>query len=298
MKDLLYENEKNEIESFVRFVVSTYFGKKRNLSTGLLAQIYEQFDRLIELDSIKDKRYKEKAREVLDRFYKIICKPDVFEKLKYSQITKKDFLDLYMEEISGFPKRKYEMRDLYREDMISRTSKTSQDKKVKFTLKQSKFEHQYYDKLGRLVILSIIGNLAYEEWNGLNSSLTAYKVKRENDDGSFSEYTVFSNIIIPEMENEDYKDAVLNELLSEKNITLSNCAGYIGEIEQPKCQGDSRDNVGSQNSKAGIYQYRINQKYILTYNSTDVSASIDFENSKKEKAKQGYTLNQDKGTSR
>lgn len=292
MKNVSDEYEKR-IESFVSFVLKDYFGRRDRLSKELLSQIHDEINRLVEAERVHDKAFKEKLKAALDRSYEIICKPEVLEKIKSSQITREDFIAMYMHEICGLQKRKYDMKDLYRDDMISRACKTSDKKKVGFFSKPSKVAHQYYDKFGRLVIFSSIGSLAYEEWNGVNASLNAYKVKRENEDGTFSEYTVLSNIIIPEMENEDYKDAVLNELLSEENITLSNCAGYIGKIEKRKYQNDSIDTVGSQITSPSGYQYRINEKYVLSYNPTEVSASIDFENSRRE-----YTLNKDEETSR
>lgn len=70
------------------------------------------------------------------------------------------------------------------------------------------------------------------------------------------------------MDNPEYRDAVLSELLGENNISLSNAGGYIGMISRQNNKLARRE----QETVAGVYTFRINDKYCIEYDSEDLSA--------------------------
>ena len=75
------------------------------------------------------------------------------------------------------------------------------------------------------------------------------------------------------MDDVQYRDAVLEELLSDDNILLSNCNGYIGEIElDPK----EKEPEEQQLETSTRFKYRIDNKYIISYNSTPLTAVIEY----------------------
>ena len=73
------------------------------------------------------------------------------------------------------------------------------------------------------------------------------------------------------MENLEYREAVLGELLSKNNIELSNTGGYIGEIVGVS-KSTNEFKVGSEKTIASDYFYRVNSQYALTYRSEEIAA--------------------------
>lgn len=68
----------------------------------------------------------------------------------------------------------------------------------------------------------------------------------------------------------EYKQAIVDELLSRENIKLSNSKGYIGEI----VRNDSENGVkpGEERKEPGIYQYGVSEKFCLQYSREDAIA--------------------------
>ena len=77
------------------------------------------------------------------------------------------------------------------------------------------------------------------------------------------------------MDNPEYKYAVLSELLSYNNIELSNSEGYIGEIRNVPNDSEKFE-VESERENSRNYEYRVNDKYMLVYDSTDLDAVMRY----------------------
>ena len=101
-----------------------------------------------------------------------------------------------------------------------------------------------------------------------------YKVQKEQENGEFSEDYVYSNILIANMDEPEYREAVLDELLSDNNIGLSNSGGYVGEIALEPREGKD-DKLYTEKQKDGRYTYRVSENYVLAYEEEAVTAAIN-----------------------
>lgn len=140
------------------------------------------------------------------------------------------------------------------------TSKGQEFKAVKYMPKEEPVT--IYEDEG--ISIQAIGTLNFKHPTGLADYITKYRVKRENGMAE-----VYSSIIAPDMqEDELYRQAVLDVLLSENNIKLSNCDGYIGTIEEID-HTDKED-------------YVINSKYCLNSEITEATAVHEYARMMKE----------------
>ena len=88
-----------------------------------------------------------------------------------------------------------------------------------------------------------------------------YIETNQDKKGKTSTYKVFSNIVIPKMHDDmDYRAAVLDVLLDERNIEESNCGGYIGRIADIRVDSS----------------IPANDKYALIFDENDASAVMKF----------------------
>lgn len=113
------------------------------------------------------------------------------------------------------------------------------------------------------------GTLTYKDMTGVEDigGLPYYKIDVQDKKGKISTYKIFSHINIEKMETDvDYRSAVLEVLLDEKNMTKTNCGGYIGSIEPVEVGKSSSDTV------------KANSKYSLVFDSTEASAVVKLRN--------------------
>ena len=136
--------------------------------------------------------------------------------------------------------------------------------------------HIYENDEGRKFIITAQGLLMYEEWNGIDSYVDMYRIQQEIEPGTdqYWDDIVYTNILINEMSDEHYKELVLNELLDRDNIKGAKCGGYIGEIVKQKAV-DEDDTIHSERRSRNAYLYRIDDEYVLKYDATDVTASMN-----------------------
>lgn len=119
-----------------------------------------------------------------------------------------------------------------------------------------------------------IGTLTHKDWRGVEdlAGLSYYKIERTDEKGKVYTYKVFSHIDIGMMEDDiDYREAVLYSLLDEKNMTKTNCGGYIGSIKTVKEAKGADDSV------------KVNGRYSLVFDSTDATVVGMLRNMVKEK---------------
>lgn len=126
-----------------------------------------------------------------------------------------------------------------------------------------------------------LGKVTHTDWRGVEDlvGLPYYKIQKVDEKGRIKEYKVFTHINIGEMKNKDneaYKNAVLEVLLDERNMTKTNCGGYIGSIESVEKGNHSLDAV------------KANDKYSLVFDKIDATVVAKLRqiiNEKKEQAK-------------
>lgn len=285
MKSEEFHNEFNNI-SFLDTLIQ---GSIRTIKKGQndLNKLYEGYKKLLE-NQIKSTPEKEeeckKLLEILEKTYKIFSDQEMTDIIIKNNITHKQFISKYGEkilgeELLGDNNRKYDISDKFNPNLIAYEDKEKQTRKVEFVPRKG-VEHVYIDNIGKQVSIQEIGKLYFKEWNGLNSDISKYRVMKQIEKNNYEIYEVFSNIKIIMMENPEYRAAVLDELLSKKNIQLSKAGGYVGEIvDAIKTNNDNKMNNGK-STKNDEY-YLINSKYAIAYHLEEIAATMIYEMNQK-----------------
>ena len=105
------------------------------------------------------------------------------------------------------------------------------------------------------IIIEKIGTLNYKQLTACMDYITKYRITKDD-----KEYEVYTTILSEDMKiNEQYRKSVLEVLLGDNNVELSNCFGYVGTISDKNA-----DSV-----------YDIDSEYFLTAN--EVEATVVYE---------------------
>ena len=278
MEKNLKKSTSSEIESLLKIITNGLFNMRNSLDESKLQRFFDNLRRGMlaqKAHATKNNENFDRVDKVIDSYEAMIKEKGIINEIKTSGMSQKEFLEAHREAILGDHKRKYNMSDLYNETLIKKANKWTDRKRVMLNPNDFGVEYHYLDSTGKKITITDLGSLEYQEWNDIRYSLNLYRVQRKSESGLDYDCKVLSNIIIPEMSQDEYKNAVLNELLSENNISLSNCGGYIGEIIR-KPKEDTLDIVGGEKQDENSYEYRVNNSYVLAYDATAVSAAIDF----------------------
>lgn len=266
------------INELFEAMVKLYVGqmKRKNFSESDAMHIYQlaigQIRKRIE-EEPENSEYCAKMCEVADKFYGLVTDPKVIDEITSKRMGASEFMQLYRSSILGDEQRKYDMSDLFRRDYVVDADNEQSGEMGKRILYMPKTgaEHRYVDDDGKRISIEEIGRLYMGEWNGIRRDIPRYRVQREFDNNQYLTDYVYSNIRISDMDDEDYRRAVLQELLGDNNITLSNTGGYVGEIaDMPEEM--KNEAVGTQLELDGEYFYKVNDKYALRYDGVDLSA--------------------------
>ena len=266
---------RDEEHRLLNFLVQVYFNRITSSKEDTTSAIYSF---LSGLANSKREEYtvSKPKKAIIDSFFEIVGQPEVNVAIRTRKLTKEEFIEKYQEKILGDNKRKYSMNDLYSDGLVEKDTAKPYSKKTIFIPAREKIEHSFSDESNETVKITFLGTLYFKEWNGTRGSINKYKIQRKNKENDFPEEDVYTDIIMPKMEEPEYRKAVFNELLSYNNIKLSNCGGYIGKIEQaPRNFMDNSESREVQDSYG--YSYRISDKYILHYDATEVTAAINFQ---------------------
>lgn len=283
------ENNSYEFDNILSLILNMYWSSiltksatdidgKHNDAMNLIALLKKS-----DLDESKEYR---RLKEILTKIHRILKDEQTIKKIQSGEISKNTFLKQYSEEIFGDEKRKYNMRDLYCSDIIAKDKSTNPKFRLAYKTSSSKEEHFYKDSKGTIISIKHLGDLFYEEFNGVRSDIAKYKIKKGITPGEYEERIVYSRINISMMEKEEYRTAVLEELLSENNIRLSGCEGYIGEIK-PIPMKDNDNQVSEEHIETYSYSYRVNNEYDLIYEAAPISAVINYSLLEKERKEKG-----------
>lgn len=266
---------RDEEHRLLNFLVQVYFNRITSSKEDTTSAIYSF---LSGLANSKREEYtvSKPKKAIIDSFFEIVGQPEVNVAIRTRKLTKEEFIEKYQERILGDNKRKYSMNDLYSDGLVEKDTAKPYSKKTIFIPAREKIDHSFSDESNETVKITFLGTLYFKEWNGTRASINKYKIQRKNKENDFPEEDVYTDIIMPKMEEPEYRKAVLNELLSYNNIKLSNCGGYIGKIEQaPRNVMDNSESREVQDSYG--YSYRISDKYILHYDATELTAAINFQ---------------------
>ena len=249
----------------------------KNVINGSIARIkvqkkdidkfYNGFEKIIYNQMENAPEWKDKGNDLinlLERLRTLFKDDEIIKIINEHNITGDQILSIYGDSLLGDDKREYNMSGKFNKD-LNETSISS------YTEAQDNKTQRYVNIDGNEIDIQRIGRLTYKEWNGAVSSINKYKVLQKSSDGEEFEREVFTDINLSLMEDPEYIEAVFAELLSYNNIELSNVGGYIGKVVKVPKTTDEFE-VQSEKEIAGNYCYRINDKYMLTYDSAELDA--------------------------
>lgn len=283
-------------EDFFNMLVQIYLGQMKRPSFYKDNNHYKIYE--LAVKTIRARIEKDPEREsyywgmfdIANRFYEFVSNPKMRDEIIKNDVKMSDFTRLYREEILGDNKRQYDMSKMFKEDYIAKAQdkKTGELRRKVLYMAKTCTPHKYADKRGNEITIEEIGKLYMEEWNGIKSDITRYRIQKLISENQYMIYEVFSNIRICDMENPEYREAVLQELLSDNNMTLANAGGYIGEIVKTPKELEGVKIGEETTTKVNSYYYKIGNEYSLEYNPTDLSAVMlhDREQKRKEKEEQ------------
>lgn len=246
--------------------VILYLNQFKNKGAVEVKETYIQLMNALRNDSYKNLEEYERKAEIIRECY------DLFNSHQFRtsitpQMSNAEIYDLYLETKLDDKKRKYDMSELFNPDLIG--YKKNGGTAIRTVAEISKEGEEIFllDSLGRKITIKPIGALGYENALKTRSNCTKYLITKQGTEKSADEYEVYSEINFQLLSsNEEYRRAVTNELLSDRNIKLSKANGYIGKIEQ--AQGElAKEKLTSQD-----YIYQVSDNFALHYDAEELSA--------------------------
>lgn len=279
-------------EKFLFTVMNQFMNKD---SQGV-RRSYDGFINLIKAGQEKDLKNgaehnysaDEEKRKILEMCLDMFRNSEIRDLITKGNLGVNQVFSMFKERILGDNKRQYDISSLYDESIIADRS-DNEGKCVKF-IKEDGIENSFTDLNKQTVRIKCIGRLQYKNQFGEESYVTKYKVTKPTKGNEAETFEVYSNIIIPEMTgNAEYKEVVLNELLSENNIKLSNASGYIGAIAE-----DHSMNVGTEDKNRTRYKYKASPNYMLLCETDEASAVMEYEREEKTKSEQPNDIGEER----
>lgn len=272
------ENKGSSVKGLVGFMITTCFSRLAQSNDMRKIELYrEKIKEMLDMEQRQHRGEEERysyLKDTVDSFFDYVESDEVLADIRAGKLGKPDLQDRFLEDIMNIPKRKYDMRDLYKQELISSSRNNPELKNVRVLLRNDGIEHAFTDEHGKSVLLTDVGTIAYEEWGGVRADLSLYQLQKERPNGVFTHDIICTRVIIPEMENQDYRNAVLKELFSDENIKYSNANSYIGQISRmPK--HDKSDLPRTEKQDSFRYIYRIDDNYVLEYDATELTAVVE-----------------------
>lgn len=272
------ENKGSSVKGLIAFMVTTCFSRLAQLRDMRKIELYrEKIKEMLDMEQRQHRGEEERysyLKDTVDSFFDYVESDEVLADIRAGKLGKPDLQDRFLEDIMNIPKRKYDMRDLYKQELISSSRNNPELKNVRVLLQNNGIEHVFVDENGRRVLLTYVGAIDYEEWGGMRADLSLYQLQKEGPNGEFTHDIVCTRVVIPEMENPDYRNAVLKELFSDENIKNANASSYIGQISKVPKQ-DKSDLPRTERQDSFRYTYRIDDNYVLEYDATELTAVIE-----------------------
>lgn len=208
----------------------------------------------------------EKKKKLIEDCYDMFRNPKIRKSITKTT-TNDEIYDLFLEIKLDDRKRKYDMSELFNPDLIG--SKVKDDLAVRTVIEMDKKgkETVLLDSRKRKITIMPIGAVGYDNAFGKRSDCTKYLISKQITGEDVEEYVVYSDINFQLLSsNEEYRKAVTEELLSDRNIKLSNANGYIGKIEP------AQEEISTEKLTTEGYSYQISGNYELCYDAEELSA--------------------------
>lgn len=265
------------VKGLVGFLITTCFSRLNNQNHEKVEAYRGKIKEMLNMEERQHRGEEQRynyLRDTVDSFFDYVESEEITRKVQSGKLSKAELEDGFLEDIMNIPKRKYDMRDLYSPGLISSYRENPNFKKVRVLLRNDGSQQVYIDDDGRRIILTDVGTVEYEEWGGMRADLSMYQLQKERPNGAFTQNIVCTKVIIPDMEEPGYRDAVLKELFSDENISKSNVSSYIGQISRRK-KSNSSDLPRTERQTASEYTYRIDNNYVLEYDATELTAVVE-----------------------
>lgn len=176
-----------------------------------------------------------------------------------------ELTDRLSEIVLGDLKRKYNMSDKCTTGML----KTGTPVRLKMV--QNGLNVFAQDSFGNTITIEHIGTLEYDTLSS-NEYICQYRITKQTSQNNSKTYDVFSYIDLNALnEDENYRKAVIENLLSDNNIEFSNANGYIGKINNTT-ESQKQLNVGEEIDDTSYYRYQISPEYALEYDGERIEA--------------------------
>lgn len=277
VKDKIMKNE-NKRDVILEFIFSKYI-------TG--ADIESACQSLIQ------KTHSEERKKVLQNCIDLFSDPYAQQKIEEIQKAEQpknnsEFIQLllatFAEDIFDYEKRQYDMSGNYKGNKIKTITQPNgvAHKDISFhniskdtppfILHLEDNDVIMFEHIGTLKLTPISSNI--------NKTVDQFRIKFMASNGNQQVYTVFTNIDFKKLSNKSYLRAVLEELLSRKNIEQSNCNGYIGELVSSNNFIDTLK-IGEQSNYSEFYlgsgtRYKFSNNYELVYDFDTLEAVVDY----------------------
>lgn len=278
---------KKNKNKFLWQIINQYMNKSDND----LLKTYQQLARANipkkdENGELDFKKYEEK-KMITDKCYEIFRFNNRLRHLiREGKVNCNDVYVMFAEYVLGDDKRMYDMSELFDRSLIKKSLKDSKRPLVKLMNGENNKKslgNTYVTDEGKKISIQQVDALLYMNSNGASKYLYKYLIDKNEKTGPEEVYTI---IDVLRMDTDDeYKNAVLSELLSDKNIQLANAAGYIGIIKPGKGDKGAETHV---NTLSGLqaYNYQVSDNYMLEFNAEDLSAVVLYENELKKDSEQ------------
>ena len=267
-----HENEDAE-KKFFYAIVNIYMGRVKRKSFDKDDSAKKVYDYALKTAQQEGGQYNRRLTEILNQIDDLFRDPKVKNEILNNNMKISEFITKYSEQILGNNKRQYDMSNLFNAAYIKSTNndKCENGKKIKYIPTKGN-AYEFSDNNGNEFCIEEIGNLYMQKWNREQSHIEKYKITRKENGKEIKTEEIYTNINISGLDDEKYKEAIITELFSRKNIDLSNAGGYVGEVVETP-EELKKESCGAEKVIGGsMYFYKINDKYSLMYDAADLSA--------------------------
>lgn len=220
--------------------------------------------------------------EILQKCYDMFSDEGFRNIIRRGNLSAKQIAQKSAGRILGADKRKYDMSNKYLKGSVASKKGQYGELKMDMDFDTTKRDDtpEKFNNGTKTIYIRQSGELSYTSGFMVEKNkVKQYKIILQGNNTK-EEYYVFSEgIDLEKMKiDSEYCSAVLDELLSENNIKLSESGHYIGSIcdtkddSKPLQVGDERED-----GLYGDYEYQISENYKLVYDSQNLSAVMDYE---------------------
>lgn len=285
-------------KAFLKTVLINFLNKLGKDSTNTRINAYNGYVTLISNDKSPNHVIQNQEKlKILENCWKLLNDPDFQRQLEEAkeefhpspEALSRAVAKTFLEKLLGDEKRKYNMSRLFSKDLIDPSSMSYNS-----IAPQKRASIELPDGHGGTISITHTGTLSYVPLI-VRESIDEYSIEKTLSDSSVQQYTVYSHIDLNRLKEDsftEYRQIVVDELLSQNNIELSNAGGYVGKvIDTPEpLKGLEPDKEKKEKFSNGFYRYQYNKHMALEFDSQELSAVKIFSRIKAQQAKKAKEI--------